>query len=1129
MSLSGEQRRQLAETLQGAFNMDELRQILRLHPEWDLDSEVPTGGPFSIFVLEVVELAVRRGRAAELVKAARDKNPGNDKLRVFAETYLSRGHEGAATTTGEGLGPGRARVVARGLQSFDEDDKAFFPDLLPGQRDVDGLPVTLSFWKKRVEEADAGRTFRVGVLYGPSGCGKSSLMKAGLLPRLSPKVLPLYVEAAPGQTEDRLLAGLRRHCPDLPAPRSLTDAFAALRAGQGLSPGRRKVLVVLDQFEQWLHGRGTALDGDLLEALKQCDGSVVQAIVMVRADFWIPVTRFLAALEIRFEEDKNAKILDLFPQDHARRVLAEFGRAYNFGKASEFDKATEQLSESASLTREQERFLDQAVKDLADSDGLVVPVGLALLAQLFEGLPWEPGELNRLGGATGVGVKFLDQKFSATTAPPPNRKHKNAAQEVLKALLPEARTDIKGHMRTREQLAQAAGYERRPNDFEELLNILENQLKLVKPVDRESARQDAGADEPVSPPGSRDYQCQYYQLTHDYLVPALRRWLTRKQRETLRGRAGLALAERSAEWNSRPAARSLPAWWEWLYYLALTRRKGRTDAERRMLRSAARYHTWRIGLVLVLFAVATWAATELVWRQKAQQDADNVMHNLEERQLSPYDVPDVVPTDLSSRAATALRKDLKARALRAQAANDKEMYHRACIALALLDGELDDDKVRALCEWMLGARESSHLRAVALVLPKVGNRHRDLAVDLLQVRLKKSPATQPSEQEDAQAQEQANAAAALLRLDRQDLVWPHLSDDADPGVRAYLILRLRPLGGDWRKLRAALLSPEADASRRRALILGLGVEDTMRPSKESRREPESVPLTPEDRKALVPHLRRFCQTEPDPGARSAAEWLLRQWDEDPGQPPVRQLQNLQPDQHGRGWYTTARGEHTMVVLPPSKSVPYRFAISTKEVTIAQFKEFKPNFSPEKGTFVNDKCPATTVKWTWATKYCDSLSKSKQEGLIPFYEAKDQSIPGTSDRRARSGYRLPTVQEWRYACGEGDASRFYPGKSSDLLERCAWCSENGGNKLQPVGKKWPNELGLFDMLGNASEWCHDLDPSKDEEDDLPRRRRLGGSILTRFEWFQEKSPSSGGFEVLRTGDVGFRIVRTMPDD
>src|SRR5262249_10067214 len=160
---------------------------------------------------------------------------------------------------------------------------------------------------KRIEEADPDSTFAVGLLYGPSGCGKSSLVKAGLLPRLSDKVIPIYVEATPDQTEIRLLKGLRKRCPDLAKPNEagLAASLAAIRWGTG-APEGRKVLIVLDQFEQWLHGRGPAEEPELVRALRQCDGEHLQCLVMVRDDFWMAATRFMNDLEIPLIQGENS-------------------------------------------------------------------------------------------------------------------------------------------------------------------------------------------------------------------------------------------------------------------------------------------------------------------------------------------------------------------------------------------------------------------------------------------------------------------------------------------------------------------------------------------------------------------------------------------------------------------------------------------------------------------------------------------------------------------------------------------------------------------------------------------------------------------------------------------------------
>src|SRR5207244_3668606 len=160
-----------------------------------------------------------------------------------------------------------------------------------------GIPDSIRFWKTRIEETDPDNAFSVGLIYGPSGCGKSSLVKAGLLPRLAESILPVYIEATASDTEARLLRGLHKTCPAPPAQLNLKEALATLRRGQGL-PAGKKVLLIIDQFEQWLHAKREERNSELVQALRQCDGGRVQCLLMVRDDFWLAVTRFLAELEI---------------------------------------------------------------------------------------------------------------------------------------------------------------------------------------------------------------------------------------------------------------------------------------------------------------------------------------------------------------------------------------------------------------------------------------------------------------------------------------------------------------------------------------------------------------------------------------------------------------------------------------------------------------------------------------------------------------------------------------------------------------------------------------------------------------------------------------------------------------
>src|SRR5262249_40923230 len=150
----------------------------------------------------------------------------------------------------------------------DEHDADFFLELLPGPRDRNGLPDSIRFWKTRIEQKSSESTFTIGLIYGPSGCGKSSLIKAGLLPRLAPHIVPVYVEATPEETELRLLRGVRANCPQLPNV-TLQEALTLLRRGSVVPPAK-KVLLVLDQFEQWLHATKEE-DAELIRALRQCD------------------------------------------------------------------------------------------------------------------------------------------------------------------------------------------------------------------------------------------------------------------------------------------------------------------------------------------------------------------------------------------------------------------------------------------------------------------------------------------------------------------------------------------------------------------------------------------------------------------------------------------------------------------------------------------------------------------------------------------------------------------------------------------------------------------------------------------------------------------------------------------
>ncbi len=560
-------------------------------------------------------------------------------------------------TSRESQSDGRpVKIVPRGLRSFDEHDADFFLELLPGPRDRDGLPESIQFWKRKIEQVDPDLTFKVGLIYGPSGCGKSSLVKAGLLRRLRKHVLPVYIEATAQETEARLKKGVHKVCPELPRESGLVDSLATLRRGRILPP-ERKVLLVLDQFEQWLFARRGEENTELIAALRHCDGEHLQAVVMVRDDFWMAATRFMRELEIRLVEGENSAAVDLFDLDHARRVLAAFGRA--FGRLPE---------NSSDASKDQKEFLNESVNGLAE-EGKVISVRLALYAEMMKGKPWNPATLKAVGGTKGVGVTFLEETFSASTAPPEHRFHQKAAQAVLKALLPETGTDIKGQMRSRQELLEASGYANRISDFDDLIHILDPELRLITPTDPEGS---AGESQ------SKRAGERYYQLAHDYLVHSLRDWLTRKQRETRRGRAELRLGERSSLWNAKPENRHLPSVFEWANIRFLTRKKNWTEPQRRMMKRAGQVHGLRALGLVTLVSLLTWGGIEGYGTLRASALVES---------LQKVDTPDVpaIIEQLSGYRRWADRRLVRA----LESTDDREHLH-ASLALLPVDASQVD-------------------------------------------------------------------------------------------------------------------------------------------------------------------------------------------------------------------------------------------------------------------------------------------------------------------------------------------------------------------------------------------------------------------------------------------------------
>ncbi|MGP0068634.1 MAG: protein kinase domain-containing protein [Isosphaeraceae bacterium] len=1163
---------------------------------------------------------------------------------------------------GRDTGRGTPRIVPKGLRAFDIEDAEFFLSLVPGPRDRDGLPESIRAWKRRIEEPDPARSFAVGLLYGPSGGGKSSFVKAGLLPKLKAHIRRVYVEAAAVGTEARLLDGLRRAYPGLPAGCGLAEAAAAVRE-VSTAAGGMKILVVLDQFEQWLQVHPAEIDGELVRALRHCDGTGLQALLLVRDDFWMATTRFLKALEVRPVEGTNSAAVEQFDPRHARHVLAEIGRA--LGRLPD---ATEP---------EEARFLEDAVKELASPDGRVIPVRLTLLAETLRHREWSSATLRELGGFRGIGELFLEQTFSAPTAPPAHREHQRAAQAVLAALLPDASSNLKGRLRPSPGLREAAGYADRPDDFAALIDILDNELRMVTPVDPSAVKiADGAAPAPI--PGSPGES--YYQLTHDYLVPPIRQWLTRKQTETRRGRAELQLASLTAYWRDRPVRRRLPSLIEWLRILAFTGHRTWSPDERRMMRAATRSHLMRGAAAVAIGLALGYGAATIRDRDRAQNLLDrtlegeyrNVRANLPE--LVQY--RDMYRPQLEALEAGALaeRRSPRLDALEPEAmAEAMAVARRRLIAVALLYhdrptsgraaflrgrlAEAQPDEVTVICDAMGADRELAGLIELRRIVlddsTEPGVRLRaacalaaltpdfsasDAAAPLSEALLSeprelhprwlrmlgpstrrslvrslgeiccdpdRPPMTQAAAAEvlaevhkggnavdvltflrgvldervedprdesrkDDLAARQAVAAITLASLGDPDSLWPRLKHSGDPRLRSLLIWRLGANGLPTHILLDRLTSPTILPIERQALLLALA---------DAHHSAVASPTAA----AVITVAHDLYLGDPDPAVHSAAELLLRRWRGDEYVAAYdRELKNSTIDKGRRRW-ERGPNEHTFAILPaplefrmgspeheegrdPEEVPHYRriarsLAVSTKEVTVAQLHRLLPDLPKPATAGERPDCAANLVSWYEALRYCNRLSE--EAGLAPsqwcYPEHPGPGMVISEDAVDKPGFRLPTEAEWEYICRAGTETAWPFGQSPALLPRYAWTWLNPQDRAQPPGRLLPNDLGIFDAVGNVWEWCQEGSEISSSLPDIPkpayptgtkehpagdpsRREVLAKDVVGIDSW---RIVRGGAFDVApkrsrsanrdwigpldRRENIGFRVVRTIPPE
>jgi formylglycine-generating enzyme required for sulfatase activity len=220
-------------------------------------------------------------------------------------------------------------------------------------------------------------------------------------------------------------------------------------------------------------------------------------------------------------------------------------------------------------------------------------------------------------------------------------------------------------------------------------------------------------------------------------------------------------------------------------------------------------------------------------------------------------------------------------------------------------------------------------------------------------------------------------------------------------------------------------------------------------------------------------------------------------------PGGRFLMGSPPEERGR---QNDERQHEVGITP--------FAVGKFPVTFEDYDRFCEATGREKPSdreWGRATRPAINVSWEDATAYCEWLSE--QTG---------------------ARYRLLTEAEWEYACRAGSAARYCFGEDEQNLSDYAWYSRNSEGKTHPVGEKWANVWGLYDMHGNVWEWVRDWYGaySEDSQQD-PSGPETGSSRVFRGgSWLNDaglcRSAVRDWFDPgLRDGLLGFRLARTGP--
>jgi serine/threonine protein kinase len=941
---------------------------------------------------------------------------------------------------------------------------------------------------------------RILALSGPSGAGKSTWFAAGVLPTLRERdnkeavtVVMLNAEEkaadAPSTAEStaeklRQLLIYRLSLPrttDTPLAQILSDWIAASADNSRRPLPARKLLIVIDQFEQWLNVHGQKQTSQLQQALKLCDGHLVQALLIFRSDFIDRAEKFMRGCDSRRADGSSGFSIDPLTGDEAATILDHLlstpGAASRWPQESDRQIALQHAG--------------KLLSDAAKRHGGVCPAWVVMVARFLVKHASDPLQLQHQRSLSDVALSRISELLEGPAGSP--LPLAALYPDIVRCLIDE---ETGGDLRrpvSFDQFRRASLKGTTADSLRQALQRLESDDLIIHMQVNTAGRPEA-----------------VWQLTHEIWIQPLRQWLD----HIPRSKAESLLANRTAAWIKSGESRHLLNTGELVQVVRYVPAARRSADHERFI-GASRFKVARNWLLAMLIAglLPVWmTVTAVAWGVRAANLGRATP--ISEIRNAPWFVKPLVVSTLTAELADRQPNDSDG----ATVEHNEEMLP---LRLALLDLIPDNsDHFR---------RESQAIIDGMNAVPE------KLRVDVLDVLQRHATAIQQTTvaRFDNAMKQATPADQAALRADHAVLMFllgrltecnaALTSHDEDYSDRTLFISRLAP----WLSIdqaRRALQAPTLSTlpATQAAVLTAL----------------DQQPHPTVDMITVV----NECLTSDSAAVASTAEYLMQKWNLPAPDPATRKQSGVDwiriPD------FDLFLIRVQIPADQSTGTAASELWVARTELTAGQIRATAQKLIRDNDGNGTDLLPATERTMNEWLEIISELNKrcgfpvtweQRSDGWSRDAGARGFRVLMLDEGLHVAGAGYPSARPLGRYLDDGfyfgELSRYAVGQSMSGTEK---------NGVLAVGSRRPNAMGFVDGLGNLSEVV--LDQFSEDKMAGSRfarnfaRYTIGGDFqndgqLMRLDplgWIPNADVLDDQEHVIREDNTGIRIVCDAPE-